>query len=90
MRMSLSPTSLLTSFARVLSAACAERGIAREQLARDSGIAVEILAAMEAGQHAPTLEELVMLAQGLGGEVGELIDRTMAGYPHDDGDELSL
>lgn len=75
--MSLSPPLLLPAFARALTAMRTERGITREQLVQRCGLTHQGVMAMEAGAHVPTLEELVALAQGLGCEAADLIDRTL-------------
>lgn len=78
--MSLSPSLLLQAFARAIASARTERGLTVDELAQRTGIAVTVVHAMEAGHHAPLLEEMVALAQALGCEAADLIERTMAGY----------
>lgn len=63
-----------------MSKARVDRSTTPDALARSSGIAADVVLAIEAGQHAPTLDELVGLAQALGCDAGDLIERTMAAY----------
>ena len=76
--MALSPLLLLTSFGHVIAARRVECGLSQGDLAQGCGVAAEVVVAMEAGRHAPTLDELVALARVLRCDAADLIERTMA------------